>query len=66
VVRGIVKKLMIWSGILVVVILAILLPMIIVTDLFGGQPLAGSIALIGLVFLAFSAARYVRTRRDGS
>jgi hypothetical protein len=66
VVRDIIRKLMIWIGILAVVILAILLPMIIVTGMLGGQPLAGSIALIGVVLLAFSVAWYVRTRWDGS
>ena len=61
----IVKKVMIWIAISAVVVLAVLLPVIVVTGMFGGQPLAGSIALIGLVVLAFGVAWYVRTRRDG-
>lgn len=64
-VMDIIKKLIIWIGIVTVVILAVLLPMI-VTGMFGGQPLVGSIGLIGLVLLAGSVAWYVRARRDGS
>ena len=40
--------------------LAILLPVIVVTGMFGGEPLAGTVALIGMVLLAFGVAWYVR------
>jgi hypothetical protein len=49
-----------------VVTLAILLPVIIVTGMFGGEPLAGTVALIGMVLLAFGVAWYVRTRDERS
>jgi len=55
------KKLLIWSGISALVLLAILLPVIVVTGMFGGKPLAGAVALIGLVGLALGVAWYVRT-----
>jgi uncharacterized membrane protein len=55
-----VKRLLIWSAIATLVLLAILLPVIVVTGMFGGKPLAGTIALIGLVLLAFGVAWYVR------
>jgi hypothetical protein len=55
------RKLLIWSAIAALVILAISLPVIVVTGMFGGKPLAGTIALIGLVLLAFGVAWYVRT-----
>jgi uncharacterized membrane protein len=57
-----IRKLMIWIAIAAVVILAILLPVLVVTGMLGGDPLAGTIALIGLVLLAFGVAWYVRTR----
>ena len=60
-----IRKLSIWIAIASVVILAILLPVIVVTGMFGGSPLAGTIALIGLVLLAFGVAWYVRTRGQG-
>jgi hypothetical protein len=60
-----VKKLLIWSGITAVVLLAIVLPVIVVTGMFGGKPLAGTIALIGLVLLAFGVTWYVRTTAAG-
>jgi hypothetical protein len=41
--------------------LAILLP-VLVTGVFGGQPLAGTLALVGLVLLAFGVAWYLRAR----
>ncbi len=59
---AVIKKLLIWAAIAAIVILAILLPVIVVMGMFGGQPLAGTIALCGLVLLAFGAAWYVRTR----
>ncbi len=61
-----VKKLFIWSGIAALVLLAILLPVIVVTGMFGGKPLAGTVALIGLVLLAFGVAWYVRTHAQRS
>ena len=61
-----VKKLLIWSAIASLMLLAILLPVIVVTGMFGGKPLAGTIALIGLVLLAFGVAWYVRTHDQGS
>ena len=60
-----VKKLLIWSSITAVILLAILLPVIVVTGMFGGQPLAGTIALTGLVLLAFGVTWYVRTTAAG-
>ena len=61
-----VRKLLIWGAIAAFVLLAILLPVIVVTGMFGGKPLAGTIALIGLVLLAFGVARYVHSRGQGS
>jgi hypothetical protein len=58
------KKVLIWIAIIAVVILAILLPVLVVTGMFGGQPLAGTLALIGMVLLAFGVAWYVRTYRS--
>jgi len=49
-----------WVAIAVVVILAILLPVIIITGMFGGEPMAGTVALIGMVLLALGVAWYVR------
>jgi hypothetical protein len=60
-----IRKLLIWTAVVAVVILAILLPVIVVTGMFGGEPLAGTIALIGIVLLAFGVAWYVRTRGEG-
>jgi hypothetical protein len=59
------KKVLTWVVIAVVVILAILLPVIIVTGMFGGEPLAGTVALIGMVLLAFGVAWYVRSQHAG-
>jgi hypothetical protein len=61
-----VRKVLTWIAIATVVILAILLPVIIVTGMFGGEPLAGTVALIGMVLLAFGVAWYVRTRAERS
>jgi hypothetical protein len=63
---GSIKKLLIWSIIAALVFLAILLPVVVVTGMFGGKPLAGTLALIGLVLLAFGTAWYVRTHVQGS
>jgi hypothetical protein len=60
-----ITKTLIWIAIGAVVLLAILLPVIVVTGMFGGQPLAGTVALIGLVLLAFGVAWYVRSRGEG-
>jgi hypothetical protein len=57
----IVRKMLIWIAIAIVGILAIFLPVIVVTGMFGGKPLAGTVALVGLVLLAFGVAWYVRT-----
>jgi uncharacterized membrane protein len=61
-----VRKVLTWITIATVVILAILLPVIIVTGMFGGEPLAGTVALIGMVLLAFGVAWYVRNRDERS
>jgi hypothetical protein len=60
-----ITKTLIWIAIGAVVLLAILLPVIVVTGMFGGQPLAGTVALIGMVLLAFGVAWYVRSRGEG-
>jgi hypothetical protein len=52
-----------WIAIAGTLVLAILLPVIVVTGMFGGQPLAGTVALIGLVLLAFGVAWYVRNHQ---
>jgi hypothetical protein len=65
VVMDIIRKIMIWIAIAAVVCLAILLPVIVVTGMFGGEPMAGTIALLGLVVLAFGVAWYVRTHSTG-
>jgi uncharacterized membrane protein len=65
-VRETVRKVLTWIAITAVVILAIVLPVIIVTGMFGGEPLAGTVALIGMVLLAFGVAWYVRTRDERS
>jgi uncharacterized membrane protein len=59
------KKVLTWVTIAVVVILAVLLPVIVVTGMFGGKPLAGTVALIGMVLLAFGVAWYVRRHGEG-
>ncbi len=61
----IIRKVLIWIAIAAIVSLAILLPVIVVTGMFGGKPVAGTIALIGLVLLAFGVAWYVRSRGEG-
>jgi hypothetical protein len=53
-------------AIAVVVLLAVLLPVLVVTGMFGGDPLAGTVALIGMVLLAFAVAWYVRTHGEGT
>jgi hypothetical protein len=60
-----IRKVLIWIAIAAVVSLAILLPVIVVTGMFGGEPVAGTIALIGLILLAFGVAWYVRSRGEG-
>jgi hypothetical protein len=55
------KQVLTWIAIVAVVIMAILLPVLVVTGMFGDQPLAGTVALIGMVLLAFGVAWYVRT-----
>ena len=61
-----IRKVLSWIAITTVVILAILLPVIVVTGMFGGEPLAGTVALIGMVLLAFGVAWYVRSRDERS
>jgi len=56
-----VTKVVTWIAVVAVMVLAIVLPVIIVTGMFGGYPLAGTIALVGLVLLALGVAWYVRT-----
>ena len=68
VVIAISKKVLTWIAIVAVVIMAILLPVLVVTGMFGNQPLVGTVALIGTVLLAFGVAWYVRShngRRSG-
>lgn len=60
------KKVLIWIAIAIVVILAILLPVIVVTGMLGGEPLAGTVALIGMVLLALGVAWYVRSHNERS
>lgn len=55
-----VTRALVWVAVTVIVVLATVLPVTIVTGLFGGQPLVGTIALVGLVLLAFGVAWYVR------
>jgi hypothetical protein len=62
------RQVLTWIAIVAVVIMAILLPVLVVTGMFGDQPLAGTVALIGMMLLAFGVAWYVRThngRRSG-
>lgn len=54
-------KILMWLAIAAIIILAILLPVTIVTGFFGGHPAAGTIALLGLILLAFGVAWYVRS-----
>jgi hypothetical protein len=54
-------KLLVWVAVVAVVLLAIGLPVVVVTGMFGGHPLAGAVALVGLMLLAFGVAWYVRT-----
>jgi uncharacterized membrane protein len=61
-----IRKVSTWIAIAAVVILAILLPVIIVTGMFGGEPLAGTVALIGMILLAFGVAWYVRSHEQRS
>ena len=61
-----IRKVLSWVAITTVVILAILLPVIVVTGMCGGEPLAGTLALIGIVLLAFGVAWYVRSRNEKS
>lgn len=61
-----IRKASTWIAIAAVVILAILLPVIIVTGMFGGEPLAGTVALIGMILLAFGVAWYVRSHEQRS
>jgi TRAP-type C4-dicarboxylate transport system permease small subunit len=56
-----VKRLLIWIAVAALVVLAVLLPVVVVTGMFGGKPLAGTIALVGLMLLAFGVAWYVHT-----
>ncbi len=59
----IVAKALVWIAVAAVVVLAILLPVVLVTGMFGGRPVAGTIALVGLVMLAFGVMWYVRGGR---
>jgi uncharacterized membrane protein len=61
-----IRKVVTWIAVVAVVILAILLPVIVVTGMFGGEPLAGTVALIGMVLLAFGVAWYVRSHGERS
>jgi uncharacterized membrane protein len=65
VVIAIIKKVLTWIAIVAVVIMAILLPVLVVTGMFGNQPLVGTVALIGTVLLAFGVAWYVRSHNGG-
>ena len=61
-----IRRALAWVAIAAVICLAILLPVIVVTGMFGGEPLAGTVALIGMVLLAFGVAWYVRNRDERS
>jgi hypothetical protein len=61
-----IRKVSAWIAIAAIGILAVLLPVIIVTGMFGGAPLAGTVALIGMVLLAFGVAWYVRSHEQRS
>jgi hypothetical protein len=54
-------NLLVWLVVVAAVALAILLPVTVVTGMFGGHPAAGTVTLIGLVLLALGVAWYVRT-----
>ena len=58
-----IRRVLAWVAIAAVICLAILLPVIVVTGMFGGEPVAGTVGLIGMVLLAFGVVWYVR-RRD--
>ena len=60
------KIVLTWIAIAAVVCLAILLPVIVVTGMFGGEPLAGTVALIGMVLLALGVAWYVHSHDERS
>jgi hypothetical protein len=60
-----VRKALVWMAIAAVVVLAVILPVIVVTGMFGGAPLAGTLALIGTALLAVGVAWYVRTLGRG-
>ena len=60
------KIVLTWIAIAAVVCLAILLPVIVVTGMFGGEPLAGTVALIGMVLLALGVAWYVHSPDERS
>jgi hypothetical protein len=62
----IIGRVLAWIAIAAVICLAILLPVIVVTGMFGGEPLAGTVALIGMVLLALGVVWYVRTRYERS
>jgi hypothetical protein len=62
----IIRRVLTWIAIAAVICLAILLPVIVVTGLFGGEPLAGTVGLIGMVLLAFGVVWYVRSRDERS
>ncbi|MGH8058409.1 MAG: hypothetical protein ACREOH_14420 [Candidatus Entotheonellia bacterium] len=55
-------KALVWMAVGIVSALAIVLPVIVVTGMFGGHPLAGTIALAGLIMLVLGVAWYVKTR----
>jgi len=55
-------KALVWTAVITLVAFAILLPMVIVTSTFAGQPLWRTIALIGLMGLALGVALYVWSR----
>lgn len=59
------QKVLIWVAITVLVLLAILLPVIIVTGMFGGAPLGGIVALIGVMLLAYGVVWFVRVQGRG-
>ena len=54
------KKVLTWMAVAAVVLLAMVLPVVVVTGMFGGQPWAGTLPLLGMILLAFGVAWYVR------
>jgi hypothetical protein len=55
------RKIVIWITVTLVIILVIVLPVVIVTGMFGGAPFASTVALLGVILLAYGVAWYTRS-----